>query len=111
LLRRSEDIEILEPQSLSIVCFRYAPPKLRKDAQMLDSLNKAILERVQLGGQAFLSSTVLDGRFWLRACIINPRTCEEDLDVLVRNVASSAHCDLNHKMAVLNHNVAGNSVP
>ena len=94
LLRRSEDIEILEPQCLSIVCFRYAPAKHRKDAQMLDSLNKAILERVQLGGLAFLSSTVLDGRFWLRACIINPRTCEEDLDVLVRNVASSAQLAL-----------------
>jgi aromatic-L-amino-acid decarboxylase len=91
LLRSREDIEILEPQSLSIVCFRYAPPKFRKDAQMLDSLNKAILERVQLGGKAFLSSTVLDGRFWLRACIINPRTCEEDLEELVRDLAIGAH--------------------
>jgi glutamate/tyrosine decarboxylase-like PLP-dependent enzyme len=89
-LRSSEDFEVLEPQSLSIVCFRYAPPKLRKDAQVIDDLNKAVLEKVQLGGQAFLSSTVLDGRFWLRACIINPRTCEEDLEQLVHNLASSA---------------------
>jgi glutamate/tyrosine decarboxylase-like PLP-dependent enzyme len=89
-LRSSADIEMFEPQNLSIVCFRYAPPKLRKDAQTIDKLNKAILEKLQLGGQAFLSSTVLDGRFWLRACIINPRTCEEDLEDLVRNLASSA---------------------
>jgi aromatic-L-amino-acid decarboxylase len=56
LLRSSEDIEILEPQSLSIVCFRYAPPKLRENAQALDALNKAILEKLQLSGQGFLSS-------------------------------------------------------
>ena len=56
MLRSSEDIEILEPQSLSIVCFRYAPPKLRENAQALDALNKAILEKLQLSGQGFLSS-------------------------------------------------------
>ena len=89
-LRASGDFEVFEPQSLSIVCFRYAPPRLRGNSQMLDDLNNAVLEKVQLGGQAFLSSTVLDGRFWLRACIINPRTCEEDLEKLVLNVTSSA---------------------
>jgi aromatic-L-amino-acid decarboxylase len=90
-LRSSGDIEILEPQSLSIVCFRYAPPKLRKDPEEIDNLNRAILEKLQLGGQAFLSSTVLNGRFWPRACIINPRTCEEDLEILVHHLASHAN--------------------
>jgi hypothetical protein len=54
-------------------------------------LNKAILEKLQLDGQVFLSSTVSDGRFWLRACIVNPRTREEDLEEFVRTLASSAH--------------------
>jgi hypothetical protein len=34
-------------------------------------------------GQAFLSSTTLDGTFVLRACIVNPRTQPEDLEYLV----------------------------
>ncbi len=89
-LRTKGDFDVFEPQSLSIVCFRYAPAKLRDNAQMIDDLNKAGLEKVQLGGQAFLSSTVLDGRFWLRACIINPRTCEEDLNQLVHDLVNSA---------------------
>jgi aromatic-L-amino-acid/L-tryptophan decarboxylase len=89
-LRTSGDFEVFEPQSLSIVCFRYAPAKLRNNAQMIDDLNKAVLGKVQLGGRAFLSSTVLDGHFWLRACIINPRTCEEDLNQLVHDLVSSA---------------------
>jgi aromatic-L-amino-acid decarboxylase len=88
-LRSSGEFEVFEPQSLSIVCFRYTPPKLQKDAEAVDRLNKALLEKVQLGGQAFLSSTVLDGRFWLRACIINPRTREEDLEELVQSLVSS----------------------
>ena len=91
LLRDNGDIEIFAPQNLSIVCFRYTPPILRQDAQAIDRLNKAILEKLQLDGQAFLSSTVLDGRFWLRACIINPRTREEDLEEFVRTLSSSAH--------------------
>jgi aromatic-L-amino-acid/L-tryptophan decarboxylase len=89
-LRKSGDFEVFEPRSLSIVCFRYAPPKLREKAQAVNDLNKAVLERVQLGGQAFLSGTVIDGRFWLRACIMNYRTCEKDLEKLVLSVISSA---------------------
>ncbi len=38
---------------------------------------------VPRAGQAFLSSTTLDGTFALRACIINPRTTAEDLAYLV----------------------------
>jgi aromatic-L-amino-acid decarboxylase len=89
LLRGRKDMEIFEPQSLSVVCFRCVPPNLLK-TQAIDNFNKAVLAKLQLDGQAFLSSTIIDSRFWLRACIINPRTCEEDLMQLVRNVTSIA---------------------
>ncbi len=82
----AEDLQLSAPQSLSIVCFRYAPPGLRGDGERLDALNKALLEEVQLSGRAFLSSTVLGGRFVLRACVINPRTSRQDLDVLLNLV-------------------------
>lgn len=83
LLREGGDFEVCEPQSLSIVCFRYAPAAIREDGVALDALNKAILERIQLGGEAFLSSTVLNGKLWLRACVINPRTKAADIVRLV----------------------------
>jgi aromatic-L-amino-acid decarboxylase len=60
------------------------------DEPARDALNQQILTRVQLGGGAFLTSTVLDGRFWLRACIINPRTCRDDLQALVELVRAAA---------------------
>jgi glutamate/tyrosine decarboxylase-like PLP-dependent enzyme len=86
-IRQSDDLELMAPPSLSIVCFRYAPPGLRHDGERLDSVNRALLERVQLGGEAFLSSTVLGGRFALRACIVNPRSTAADIDLVAGLVA------------------------
>lgn len=75
------DLELVG-HGLSIGCFRYAPAGLRSDPEGLDALNKRIVERIQLGGRAFLTSTVLEGRFVLRACVINPRTTEAEIDAL-----------------------------
>jgi aromatic-L-amino-acid decarboxylase len=88
-VRQTPDLELCEPQSLSIVCFRYVPPGMRGDQAALNALNKALVEEIQLGGQAFLSSTVMNDRFWLRACIINFRTQREDIDALVELVANA----------------------
>jgi glutamate/tyrosine decarboxylase-like PLP-dependent enzyme len=70
-------LELWEPQSLSIVCFR---------TRGTDDLNRAALAELQRSGGAFVSSTMLDGRFWMRACIVNPRTTEADIDALVTQV-------------------------
>ncbi|MPZ20761.1 MAG: aminotransferase class V-fold PLP-dependent enzyme [Luteitalea sp.] len=90
-MREEPELEVREPQSLSVVCFRYVPRGLRKeqDADALDNLNKTLLERLQLGGQVFLSSTVMRSTFWLRACIIHPRTSEADIRSLVEIVKTT----------------------
>jgi aromatic-L-amino-acid/L-tryptophan decarboxylase len=82
-LRAEPEFELFEPQSLSIVCFRYAPREMRDNPGALNSLNKALLQRMQLEGRSFVSSTVMDGKFWLRACIVNPRTAVEDIRSLI----------------------------
>lgn len=89
-VRQSPNLELLEPQSLSIVCFRFVPPHLSDDGAALDALNKALVERIQLGGDAFLSSTVMGGRFFLRACFVHPLTREADIDRLVELVHDTA---------------------
>lgn len=78
------DLALAAPPSLSIVCFRYLPPS--GGAIDLDTLNRAVLEAVQLGGRAFLSGTVLDGHFALRACVVNHRSRPADIDALVAAV-------------------------
>ena len=82
-IQENQSLELMAPPSLSIVCFRYAPANRRDEPDRIDALNKALLERLQLGGEAFLSSTILSGRFVLRACIVNPRSTEADIDMLV----------------------------
>lgn len=77
------DLELVA-RGLSIVCFRYAPPG--GDPARLDGLNRALLTDLQLSGRGFLTSTVLDGRYVLRACFVNPGTTPEDVDALVRAV-------------------------
>jgi aromatic-L-amino-acid decarboxylase len=88
-LRVAQDFEIWEPQTLSIVCFRYSPAHLRDDPRAIDELNRAVLTDVQLGGKAFVSSTLLRDRFWLRACIVNPMAAESDMDALVEIVRTA----------------------
>ncbi|HEX2079997.1 MAG TPA: pyridoxal-dependent decarboxylase [Longimicrobium sp.] len=78
-VRGDPDFVLWEPQGLGVVCFRAAPAALADDGDALDALNRTVLQRVQLGGEAFLSSTVLEGRFWLRACIVNPRATPGDV--------------------------------
>ena len=74
----------VQPQGLGIVCFQYCATT---DG---DAVNRAILEKVQLGGDLFLSSTVIDDRFWLRACFVNPRTRDADVDAVLDIVRTAA---------------------
>ncbi|WP_426614900.1 pyridoxal phosphate-dependent decarboxylase family protein [Bradyrhizobium sp. McL0616] len=70
-------LELLAPVNLNIVCFRY-----RAD----DAVNREIVADVQESGIAAPSSTTLDGKFAIRAAIVNHRTDETDVDALVSAV-------------------------
>jgi len=76
-------------QSLSITTFRYVPVDLRASIGLeaadayLDRLNRELLAAIERSGQAFVSSAVVDGRFLLRACIVNFHTSLDDIDALV----------------------------
>jgi glutamate/tyrosine decarboxylase-like PLP-dependent enzyme len=77
-VRTSADLELMAPPGLSIVCFRLRGSG--QDEEGVTALNRTVLERLQLGGEAFLTSTELGGRFVLRACIVNYRSRREDID-------------------------------
>lgn len=104
IVEQAEDFEMLAPPELSICCFRYVPPSLRPGTgglgqdrdegrnSELNELNSRIMNAIQRGGRAYLSSATLRGRFALRACITNFRTTRVDIDEtlqIVREVARS----------------------
>jgi aromatic-L-amino-acid decarboxylase len=71
----SDELELLAPVGLNIVCFAY------KGAD-----NAAIAADLQEAGRVAPSTTTLGGRTALRAAIVNHRTGIEDIEALVAGV-------------------------
>jgi aromatic-L-amino-acid/L-tryptophan decarboxylase len=84
-LRERADFELVAAGPLSVTCFRYAPAGVDD----VTALNRQLLDIVQREGKAFLTSTELNGALVLRACIVNFRTQEGDLDVLLDTIAEA----------------------
>jgi glutamate/tyrosine decarboxylase-like PLP-dependent enzyme len=88
---RCDDLE-LATQDLSITTFRYVPRDLRANIGVetaerhLDALNRELLDRLQRGGEVFVSNAVVRGRFLLRACIVNFHTTRTDVEAAVQVV-------------------------
>jgi glutamate/tyrosine decarboxylase-like PLP-dependent enzyme len=78
----------LQTEGLSIATFRFVPADLRSSAgdeavvAYLNRLNEALLDKIQRGGEAFVSNAVLGGRYVLRACIVNIHTTPEDVEAI-----------------------------
>ena len=70
--------EIVSGEQLALVCFRDVVPGQDGDAQ--DRHNRALLDAVRASGEAFLSSTRVNGRVAMRFCLINWRTSAGDVD-------------------------------
>jgi glutamate/tyrosine decarboxylase-like PLP-dependent enzyme len=56
----------------------------------LDELNTNIMNAVQRGGRAYLSSATIHGKFALRACITNFRTTRTDIDETLEIIRDAA---------------------
>jgi aromatic-L-amino-acid decarboxylase len=83
----------LTTQELSITTFRYVPGDLRSKAgdetveRHLETLNRELLDRLQRGGEAFVSNAIVGGRYVLRACIVNFHTARADVEAVPEIVA------------------------
>jgi glutamate/tyrosine decarboxylase-like PLP-dependent enzyme len=77
------DFELLAPVSLNIVCFRYAPPALAGDEAALDRLNQGLGQAVLDDGRVYVGTTRYDGRVAFRPAIVNWRTTEPDVRLIV----------------------------
>jgi len=69
-INKHDKLELAAPVPLSLVCFRH------KDS---DEQTRELMDRVNAGGVAFLSHTVLNGRYTIRLAIGNIRTTREDV--------------------------------
>jgi aromatic-L-amino-acid decarboxylase len=73
--------ELCAPVPLSLVCFRFKGD---------DRQNRLLLDRINATGVAFLSHTVLNGKFVLRLAYGNLRTTQEDVEAVWNCIQAEA---------------------
>ncbi len=91
LVEADDKFELAAPVPFSLVCFRY-----RGD----NAANRNLLDELNRSGKAFLSHTVLDGKFVLRCAIGNFQTNEADVretwDLIRQTAARLSASELAH---------------
>jgi glutamate/tyrosine decarboxylase-like PLP-dependent enzyme len=86
LINQHEDLELLAPIGLDIVCFRYNPGSL--SLEELNALNKEIKLQIEERAIALPGYTTLNGIYCIRCAISSHRVTNEDFDELIRSVIS-----------------------
>ena len=75
---------------LSVVAFRFVP-----DQGNADTFNKRIVAGVQTDGKVFISSTLINGAFYLRLAVLHFRTHLAQVDYLLEllnDLAKNSNC-------------------
>jgi glutamate/tyrosine decarboxylase-like PLP-dependent enzyme len=78
-VRDSDVLQMANPASLGVVCFRVNPRGSDLDDTKLEAVNDAVQSRVIDSGTAMMSSTRLRGLYSLRLCILNHNTTWDDV--------------------------------
>ena len=86
LVTDHEELEAIS-QNLSITTLRYVPleisDKLDQNEDYLNTLNEALLDGLQQGGEVFLSNAIVNRKYCLRGCIVNFRTSKKDIEEII----------------------------
>jgi len=83
------ELELMAPVELSAVCFRYKGTKKVSEDE-LNRVNPMILKRTVERGRVYLSNASLQNSFCLRACVVNHRTTDADIDSVIAEVLAAA---------------------
>ncbi|GAN71234.1 cytochrome d ubiquinol oxidase subunit I [Acetobacter syzygii] len=89
-------MELLAPVTLNIVCFRVVVP----DVDDLDDLNGELVKDLQVSGIVVPSTTRIGGVLAIRAAIVNHRTTEADVDILLNTLESFLDVRLAHSQMI-----------
>ena len=81
LVDDAPDLERLADVPLNVVCFRYNPGELIE--QRLNEINQAIGEAIIEDGRVYIGTTTYQNKVALRPAIVNWRTREEDIELIV----------------------------
>lgn len=77
--------ECLSVPDLSVITFRYRP-----QGGDIESFNRRLLESIVKSGKLFLSSTLLNGAFAIRVCILSFRTHQAEVEEAFEIIKAAA---------------------
>jgi aromatic-L-amino-acid decarboxylase len=78
-VEQAPELELLAPVALNIVCFRFV-------CTDTDRINREIVADLHEAGIAVPSTTFVNGQLAIRAAIVNHRTIDADIDILIAAV-------------------------
>lgn len=84
LIDKHDDLELLAPIGMDIVCFRFNPKG--KTVDELNALNKEIKLQLEEQAIALPGYTTLNGAYCIRCAISSHRVTNEDFNVLIEEV-------------------------
>jgi aromatic-L-amino-acid decarboxylase len=84
-LRRTPGFEVPWEPELTVVAFRYRP-----GSGDPERFNRRLLDRINASKRVFLSSTLIGGRFVIRACIVSHRTHRDRIEEAVDIIRAAA---------------------
>jgi len=78
-IEASPELELMSPASLGVVTFRRHPPGL-DDEDRLERINAALADEIERGGELFVSTGRVRGRYVLRLCVLNHSTSQVEVN-------------------------------
>jgi len=93
-IQQIDGIEVGPPPELSITFFRYVPEDVENEAD-IDEFNEHLMKEIHRDGRVFMSSTKIDGKFYIRAAILSFRThletIQQALNIIREKIALLQH--------------------
>src|SRR5579871_344672 len=88
-IQREPELKLIAAGELSAVCFRHRGAG-DKSEDGLNHFNVQLLAQILRRGRVYLSNASIGRKFCLRACIVNHRTTDADVDAVVAEVLATA---------------------
>ncbi len=88
LIIESSDFELKSSSDLAVACFRYTGNNLAENE--IVAINQKLIPALEADGRVFITGTKLNDEFVLRACIINHRKQEADIEYLLETIRDVA---------------------
>ncbi|MDQ7065441.1 MAG: aminotransferase class V-fold PLP-dependent enzyme [candidate division KSB1 bacterium] len=84
--KQEPGFEVLNEPELTVTAFRYRPPH-----GDIDAFNRQLLQAINRSKKLFLASTLLNGQFVIRTCVLSFRTHRPEIEAAFEVIRYYAH--------------------